>query len=64
QIFFAQQGKTENPDNNSSKVSSDDKILEAMLENNEQKHMFKKIIYQPKESILLEIFGAIPSRLA
>ncbi|KAI3872363.1 hypothetical protein MKW92_041704 [Papaver armeniacum] len=64
QIFFAEQGKTENPDNNSSKVSSDDKILEAMLENNEQKDMFKKIIYQPKESILLETFGAVPSRLA
>ncbi|KAI3895193.1 hypothetical protein MKX03_009378 [Papaver bracteatum] len=64
QIFFAEQGKTENPDNNSSKVSSDDKILEAMLENNEQKDMFKKIIYQPKESILLETFGAVPSKLA
>ncbi|KAI3957073.1 hypothetical protein MKW92_043379 [Papaver armeniacum] len=64
QIFFAEQGKTENPDNNSSKVSSDDKILEAMLENNEQKDMFKKIIYQPKESILHETFGAVPSRLA
>ncbi|KAI3951498.1 hypothetical protein MKX01_018614 [Papaver californicum] len=63
-IFFAEQGKTENLDNKSSKISSDDKILEAMLENNEQKDMFKKIIYQPKESILLETFGAVPSRLA
>ncbi|KAI3991428.1 hypothetical protein MKX01_006727 [Papaver californicum] len=63
-IFFAEQGKTEYPDNKSSKVSSDDKILEAMLENNEQKDMFQKIIYQPKESILLETFGAVPSRLA
>ncbi|KAI3977609.1 hypothetical protein MKX01_000522 [Papaver californicum] len=62
-IFFAEQGKTKYPDNKSSKVSSDDRILEAMLENNEQKDMFKKIIYQPKESILLETFGAVPSRL-
>ncbi|KAI3968255.1 hypothetical protein MKX01_018558 [Papaver californicum] len=51
--------KTGNPDNKLSKVSSDDKILEAMLENNEQKDTFKKIIYQPKESILLETFGAV-----
>ncbi|MCL7029330.1 hypothetical protein MKW94_002220 [Papaver nudicaule] len=57
-VFSTEHGKTENPDNPSSKFS-DDKILQEMMGNEELKGMFDKII--PKESTLLETLGGAPS---
>lgn len=40
-----------------SPIVSEDKVLEAMLSLEKFSHIFEKIIYQPKESDLIEIFG-------
>ncbi|KAK9266943.1 hypothetical protein L1049_027202 [Liquidambar formosana] len=49
-------------DRNGQKISStvsDDKILEEMVQHDKLKLMFEKIIYQPKESNLIETFSLV-----
>lgn len=40
-------------------VVSDDKVLDEMIRHDKLKDMFEKIIYQPKESDLVESFGSM-----
>ena len=43
----------------SSVVVSDDKVLDEMVRHEKLKDMFEKIIYQPKESDLVESFSSM-----
>ncbi|KAK4538857.1 hypothetical protein RGQ29_032309 [Quercus rubra] len=49
----------ENDKQKSPAVVSDDKVLDEMIRHDKLKDMFEKIIYQPKESDLVESFGSM-----
>ncbi len=49
----------ENDMQKSSVVVSDDKVLDEMVRHEKLKDMFEKIIYQPKESDLVESFSSM-----